>query len=248
MKDFTISRRKTILSLTALLLFAATRLHAQTCLTADDMDQATKTALINTAQSYYDSVARGDSATLQKNAIASLAGSFSDVETAVKDNQSNLSSAKPIPRSPFLFQAEGNALLERAEFLCGVFGPNGQTANSQVFVIPNLPPGNYGFVIQDVNTAKGSYTVSYVLEQQGTVWKLGGLYIKPAEVEGHDGNWFATQGRKSRRLVLLSTSSRTAGARVLYEHNHHGQTVRRITGGKANRPAAFRSAGKWEDL
>jgi hypothetical protein len=196
MKDFTISRRKTILSLTALLLFAATRLHAQTCLTADDMDQATKTALINTAQSYYDSVARGDSATLQKNAIASLAGSFSDVETAVKDNQSNLSSAKPIPRSPFLFQAEGNALLERAEFLCGVFGPNGQTANSQVFVIPNLPPGNYGFVIQDVNTAKGSYTVSYVLEQQGTVWKLGGLYIKPAEVEGHDGNWFATRARE----------------------------------------------------
>ncbi len=51
---------------------------------------------------------------------------------------------------------------------------------------------------QDVGTAKEPYTVSYVLEQQGAAWKLGGLYIKAARVGGHDGNWFAGRARNSR--------------------------------------------------
>jgi len=160
------------------------------------MEETTKTALLNTAQSDFDSIARGDSATLRQNSIASLAADFSDVETAVKDNQSDLAAAKPVARPPFLLQAEGNTPLERTEFLCGVFGSRGQTSDSRVFVIPHLPPGNYGFVTQDVSTTKRTYTVSYVLEQQGSAWKLGGLYIKPSEVGGHDGNWFATRARE----------------------------------------------------
>jgi hypothetical protein len=180
----------------AVLLLAAPCLHAQTCLTAGDMDEATKTALLNTAQSYFDSIARGDTAALRQNAIASVASDFSGIETAIKDNQSDLSAAKPVARPPVLLQAEGSAPLERAEFLCGVFGPHGQTTDSRVFVIPNLLPGSYGFVTQDVSTAKGPYTVSYVLEQQGTAWKLGGLYIKPAQAGGHDGNWFATRAHE----------------------------------------------------
>jgi hypothetical protein len=184
-----------VLALVSLLL-AAPSLHAQTCLTAGDMDEGMKTALLSTAQSYFDSIARGDSAALRQSAIASIASDFSGIETAVRDNQSTLSSAKPVARLPVLLQAEGSAPLERAEFLCGVFGAHGQTADSRVFVIPNLPPGNYGFVTQDVNTAKGAYTVSYVLQQQGSAWKLGGLYIKPAQVGGHDGNWFSTRARE----------------------------------------------------
>jgi hypothetical protein len=170
--------------------------HAQICLGARDMKPGTETALVNTAESYFEMVARGDSATLQQNAIASVAGNFSDIETAVRDNQSNLAGAKAVARPPYLLQAEGSAPLARAEFLCGVFGPSGQTANSAVFVIPNLPPGNYGFVTQDVATAKGPYTIAYVLKQEGGSWKLGGLYIKPAQAAGHDGNWFAEKARQ----------------------------------------------------
>ena len=133
---------------------------------------------------------------LRQNAIASLAADFSGVENAVHDNQSALSSAKPVARPPFLLKADGSAPLARAEFLCGVFGKDGQTSDSRVFVIPNLPPGNYGFVTQDLNTSKGAYTVSYVLEQQETAWKLGGLYIKSSQVSGHDGNWFVTRARE----------------------------------------------------
>jgi hypothetical protein len=168
---------------------------AQTCLTASDMDEATRNALVNTAKRHFDMAARGDAASMRQNAIPSLAGNFSGIETAVKDNKENLSGAQAVPRPPFLLKAEGKAPIERAEFLCGVFNKSGQTSDSAVFVIPNLPPGNYAVVILDVAGSKEPYTVSFVLQQQATDWKLGGFYAKPSQVGAHDGNWFAEQAR-----------------------------------------------------
>ena len=169
---------------------------AQSCLAAGDMDEASRAALVNTAKRYFDMAARGDSAALRQNSIASVASDFSGIETAVKDNQANFAGAQATPRPPFLLQAEGPAPPERAEFLCGVFGKSGQTPDSAVFVIPNLPPGNYALTTLDVTGSKGNFTLSFVLQQQGTNWKLGGFYAKPAQIAGHDGNWFAGRARE----------------------------------------------------
>ena len=108
----------------------------------------------------------------------------------------HLTGVQPAPRPPFLLKAEGTAPLQRAEFLCGIFGAQGQTRDSAVFVIPNLPPGNYGIVTLDAASPQGAYTVSFVLQQQANDWKLGGFYAKPAQISGHDGNWFASRARE----------------------------------------------------
>jgi hypothetical protein len=176
--------------------YAATVAAAQTCLTSGDMDQAAASALKSTGTRFYDMVARGDSASLRQNAIASLASNFSGIESAIKDSQTNLAGVPGTPRPAFLLKAEGSAPLERAEFLCGVFGAHGQTTDSAVFIIPNLPPGNYGIVILDAASPHGAYTVSFVLQQQGNEWKLGGFYAKPAQISGHDGTWFADHARE----------------------------------------------------
>jgi len=169
--------------------------HAETCLSSGDMDEASRSALMNTAKKYFDFAAKGDSASLQQHAIPSLATSFSGVENAVKENQPAFSGAQAVPRPPFLLKAEGSAPIARAEFLCGVFGREGQTANSAEFVIPSLPPGNYGLVTLDVTSPKGPHTLTFILQQIGNDWKLGGFYAKPAQISGHDGNWFAQQAR-----------------------------------------------------
>lgn len=169
--------------------------HAQTCFTSADMDEPTRAALQSAGKRYFDMVARGDSASLKQNAIPTLAADFAGIESAVKDNQIDLSGAQPTPRAPFLLKAEGNAPVQRAEFLCGVFGPSGQTSNSAEFVISNLAAGNYGIVTLDAIGSKGPRTVSFVLQQQGTDWKVGGLYIKDPQIKGHDGSWFADQAR-----------------------------------------------------
>ena len=177
-------------------LLLAGSAYGQTCLTANDMDEATRAALVNTAKRYFDIAARGDLASLRQNSIASVASDFAGIENAVKDNQANFAGAQATPRPPFLLKAEGTAPLPHAEFLCGVFGPQGQTKDSAVFQLSNLPPGNYGIVILDVNGAKTPYTLSFVLQQQGNDWKLGGFYGKPLQVAGHDGTWYITRARE----------------------------------------------------
>jgi len=178
-----------------LCLLSAGLACAQTCSTASDMDPATRNGLENAAQRYFEMAARGDSASLKQNAIPSLASQFAGIETAVKDNRSSLSGATATPRPPFLLKQEARATEERTEFLCGVFGPTGQTANSTEFIIPNLSAGTYGIVTLDVNGANGPRTVSFVLEQQASDWKMGGLYVKDPKIKGHDALWFADQAR-----------------------------------------------------
>ena len=191
------SRGRWLLLVTSIVLCAGVA-GAQTCETADEMGAATRSSLIAAGQQFFDWTAKGDAATMRQNAIPSLASDFGGIEGAIKESQSNFAGAQAKARSPFLLKAEGSAPIARAEFLCGVFGRTGQTANSAVFQIPNLPPGEYGVVILDV-AAKTPSTLSLVLQKVGNDWKLGGFYSRPSQVSGHDGAWFRDQARAFKK-------------------------------------------------
>ncbi|MBO0911294.1 MAG: hypothetical protein J2P13_05835 [Acidobacteria bacterium] len=190
------NRRRLTRSLSSLFLvpFLLSALGvAQTCQTSDEMDAATRAAIQNAGTKYFDMVSRGDSASLKQYAIPSLASSFAGIEETIKENQPKLSGAHATPRAPFVLKAEGTAPIPRAEFLCGIFNASGPTATSAAFVIPNLPPGTYGIQILDATSPKGSYTASFVLQRMGADWKLGGMFLRPAQVAGHDSAWYLTQ-------------------------------------------------------
>lgn len=179
----------------ALLVFSASSVLAENCLTASDMGEATRAVLIGAALRSFDLVAKGDTASLRQSAMASVASDFSGIEATVKDSQSALASSKATARPPFLLEAEGPGPIPRAEFFCGVFGSKGQTHDSAVFSLNNLPPGKYGVVILDAASSKGPYAVSLILEQQGSDWKLGSLYIQALQSAGHDTSWFVSRAR-----------------------------------------------------
>ncbi len=170
--------------------------QAQTCQSAGDLDLSLRTALESSAKHDFDLAARGDTAGLQQRSIPALALSFGGVETAVKDNQAAFSGAQATVRPVFLLTAEGSTPLPRAEFLCGVFGKSGQTADSAVFVLNNLPPGKYGVAIMDVRGGKDPRTLTLILQQVGADWKLAGFYARLTQLNGHDGTWFTARARE----------------------------------------------------
>ena len=253
-KSITIRCRNLLVSYSALALlaFSASSVLAESCATAGDLDDATHTALTAAALRYFDLVAKGDAASLRQSAIPRLAADFSGIEARVKENQAALTASKAVARPPFLLVAEGTAAIPRAEFYCGVFGSKGQTRDSAVFTLNNLPPGKYGVVILDSPSAKGSFTVSLILQQQGSDWKLGGLYIKSGQSAGHDGQWFAGRAREFQakgqthnawlyNLQAISLASplpfmSTAVTDKLYDDSQKSQ------------PADFPANGKTADL
>jgi hypothetical protein len=178
----------------SILVFSPQNAGAQACQTASDLDDAVRTKLTAAGQRYLDMAVKGDVASLRQNAMPSLASDFAGIEATVKDHQQDLAGAQGTVKSAFLL--DGTTPVPHAEFYCGVFGKSGQTANSAVFYLDNLPAGKYGVVLMDATSAKGRTMVSLILQQDGTDWKLGGLYIKAAQVAGHDSDWFLARARE----------------------------------------------------
>jgi hypothetical protein len=177
----------------------------EACLTASDMGANAVSSLENTGKRYFQMAATGDSATLRQNAIPSLAASFGGVEAAVSDHKEEFAGTQSAVRPPYVLEASGSAPLERAEFFCGIYNSPDRVG----FSIPNLPPGTYAVVIQDVTTAKAAkYSVTMILQEQSAgststaqsenpeaalasaAWKLAGYYVRPETINGHDGQWF----------------------------------------------------------
>lgn len=177
----------------AVVLFLQLPVFAQDCETSSDMDDATRAAITSAAQGDFGLAAKGDTASLRQNSIPSLASNFSAIENTVKDHQANLAGAQATVNSVFLLEAAGTAPLPHAEFYCGVFGKNGQTPGSAIFELNNLPPGKYAVALLQATSPKGKTDFSLILRQTGADWKLGGLYVKDAEISGHDADWFAAQ-------------------------------------------------------
>lgn len=180
----------------AILAASPVTARAQRCQTAGDLDDAARVGITAAGQRYFGLAAKADVASLRQNAIPSLASDFSGIETTVKDHQSDLAGAQGTVKSVFLLETEGTTPTPHAEFYCGVFGKNGQTAGSAVFYLDNLAPGKYGVVLLDANASKGRTMFSVILQQAGTDWKLGGLYVKSAQVAGHDIDWFLARARE----------------------------------------------------
>jgi hypothetical protein len=165
--------------------------QAETCKTSGDMDPATQAGIVSAAQSYFTMAASGDTANLK---LASVASDSAAIEAAVKDHGSEIMGSHAQPRPAFLLEADGSAPVAHAEFFCGVFNRRGQTADSAVFHLNDLAPGKYAAVILDV-TSSNPGTVSFLLQQAGTSWKVVGLYFASAQAAGHSADWFVTRAR-----------------------------------------------------
>lgn len=189
------NRRLRHFEVSVLLVLLAAAARGQTCQSAADMDASVRTALESSATRYFEMSARGDFPALMQNSIPSVAASFAGIEAAVRENQTAFTAAKASVRPPFLLTAEGSETLARAEFLCGVFGKTGQTRDSAVFVLNNLPPGKYGVTILDVNGNPDPKTLTLILQQAGSEWRLAGFFPRSKQAAGHDAAWFSQRAR-----------------------------------------------------
>lgn len=160
------------------------------------MDTKVRSEIEATARQMFGLAAKGDYGALQRAAIPAIASSFAGIEAAARENQPAFSQAQVSVRSVFLLATEGAQVAPRSEFLCGVFGKAGQTTDSAVFVFNNLPVGKYSVAILDAKGAQDARTLTLILQQIGTEWKLAGFYARPSQVNGHDSAWFAQRARE----------------------------------------------------
>jgi hypothetical protein len=180
----------------SMVTFSALSARAQNCQTSSDLEDAPRAAITAAGQRFFEMAAKGDVASLRQNAVPSLAADFSGIENRVKDRQEDLAGSQAVPKSVFLLETEGKDPVPHAEFLCGVFGKNGQTTGSAAFYFDNLPPGKYAVAILDATSPKTRTNFAVILQQVGADWKLADLYAAPAQIAGHNSEWFVARARE----------------------------------------------------
>src|SRR5947207_2444893 len=143
-----------------LALAVGSRMAAEQCANAVEMDAATRGSIERAALQLFDGLSKNNTAAVQQNSIASLAANFAGLQNAMTQNQPVLTGAQASVRTTYMLDTGGSGTIEHAEFLCGIWG----TPHFVSFAIPNLPAGKYGLVIEDVKSSKGPYYLSLILQ------------------------------------------------------------------------------------
>lgn len=169
----------------------------QSCTMGPDLDSSVRAAIENTATQNFKLASQGNTAALQQAA----APEFQGIASVVSGNTAAFSGTPMIhltylldnsqPASNQAFSGPPQQSGGRAEFYCGIFNSPDRVG----FVFPNLPPGKYAVVVQDVDNSKPPYLVSWIFHQVGNDWKVAGLITRPKIVAGHDGKWYWQQAR-----------------------------------------------------
>lgn len=165
--------------------------RAQSCASGADLDAPTKTAIDAAATQYLNMSKSGDVAGLKANAIPAIAGNFGSIEQAVVSNKQYFSDGTATITGTYLLDAsQAKAALPQADFYCGIYNSSDRVG----FSIPNLPPGRYAVAIQKVN-GKDPITLTLVLQEMGSAWKLAGYFPRLNSIGGHDGDWYLDKAR-----------------------------------------------------
>ena len=108
----------------------ASHLRAQSCQTSGEIEGARMASIQASAKRYFDLAAAGDLAVMQASVAGGAAGEFPPITGATFEKFPI--GSKSSLRETFLLEVDAEAVIPRAEFLCGTFGKTGQTANSAV--------------------------------------------------------------------------------------------------------------------
>ena len=175
------------------LLAAPAASHATSCTTQAEMNGPDRDALASTAQRLGTAVIQQDMAALQGALLPEVAAQWDGIRQAVEYNGPVVKGGQLQLRSLYALDATSLTAPADTQFFCS--SANG--AMTVTISLRELPPGRYAMVLADATGTPLQAQMAFILGQQGGAWKLGGVFIRPGALEGHDGVWYWDQARHS---------------------------------------------------
>jgi hypothetical protein len=166
-------------------------MFAVSCTTQAQMNEAERTALVQSAHNLASAVQSGNASAVQALTIAKVKAQFDPIANTIEQTAPLLAGAAITIDA--LYGLDASDLKTAAEdtvFYCGV-------ANSPLHVdvtIPQLPQGQYALVLVHATGVKQPQQMAFLLQKNGD-WQLAGLFVKPMLVAGHDSVWYWTKAR-----------------------------------------------------
>lgn len=180
-----------LLGMAGFLVFSAA-VHATSCTTQAEMSAPDRNALAAAGQGLATAVVQQDLGTLQSALLPAVAAQWDGIRQAVEYNAPVVKGGQAQLRSIYALDATSLTAPADTEFFCS-------SANASMTVtitLQQLPPGKYAVVLADAAGAPQAGQMAFILGMQAGAWKLGGVFIRPGALEGHDGVWYWYQARQ----------------------------------------------------
>ena len=166
--------------------------HATSCTTQAEMSGPERDALAATGQRLGTAVMQQDMTTLQSALLPEVASQWDGMRQAVEYNAPVVKGGQVQLRSLYSLDATSLTAPQDTQFFC-------TSANASMTVtitLRELPPGRYALVLADATGTPLAGQMAFILGLQSGGWKLGGVFIRPGMLEGHDGVWYWDQARQ----------------------------------------------------
>ncbi len=180
-----------------LLTSVAGTARAELCTTQSQMTSSDRDALAAVARSLAAKAQADDVNGLKAQTVAEYAQDFGPIAYLVGTTSAKVKGGTAIVEQVYLLDAtmlkkQADGSVADAQFFCSL----NRSPMETDFVIPNLPPGRYGFAMVKVDSATNPWRLSFLVRQDGGQWLLAGFYPQALTAAGHDGLWYWKSARE----------------------------------------------------
>jgi hypothetical protein len=177
--------------------------HAASCTTQAEMTAADRDALAAAGQRLAQAIAQQDFATVQAALLPAVAQQWDGIRGVVEQGAPLLKGGQILLRSLYLLDASTLTAPADTQFFCS--NANGSLTVS--ISMRGLPAGRYAVVLADAASAQSGGQLAFILgwvtggsgPESNSGWKLGGVFLRPGFLDGHDGVWYWQRARELER-------------------------------------------------
>jgi hypothetical protein len=169
--------------------------HAVSCTTQAEMQAQERDRLASAGQRIAVAVMQQDYATLQSGLLPAVAQQWEGIRGVVESGAPLLKGGQVQLRSLYLLDASSLTAPADAQFFCS----NSNGSLTVTISMRDLPQGRYAVVLADAVGAPLAGQMAFILGLDANSWKLGGVFLRPGMLEGHDGVWYWQRARELTR-------------------------------------------------
>jgi hypothetical protein len=170
--------------------------YAVSCTTQAELSPQDREALGSVGQRLAGAMVQQDLTALQAALLPAVAPQWDGIRTVVEQSEPLMKGGQVQLRSLYLLDATSLTAAADSQFFCS----NANGSLTVTISMRELPPGRYALVLADTAGAQLAGQVAFILgwDKTGTApaWRLGGVFIRPGMLDGHDGIWYWERARE----------------------------------------------------